>query len=144
MMKKNTTIWISVAILMILLSVMFVMSQAIHSIFSGTVKINGKNATINSTVIACLGDIQSGETQIYAGYDGNVWYTIQVFNGTTGENVTFRIDGLLANEFGTYVVGVDVQPLNLTVNQSSYTLNLVEGWNLISIPLELKYDGCVT
>lgn len=138
-MRRNTIILLGI---FVLTSVLFVASQAIYSVFSGTVKINNQNATVNSQVIACLNSAKSGEAQIYAGTDGNVWYTIQVFNGTTGDNVTFRVNGLLANEIGTYVTGI-MQPLNLTVNQSAYIIQLQEGWNLISLPLELKYDGCV-
>ncbi|MEM4347705.1 MAG: hypothetical protein QW802_03875 [Candidatus Altiarchaeota archaeon] len=128
--------------LVITLATLLVVSEQIYAVFSGIVKINGQNAPTNSKVIACIGNEKKGEAQTYQGLDGNTWYAIQVFNGTTNDKVTFRVNGFLANEIGTYVIGI-MQPLNLTVNQASYTLQLQEGWNLISVPLELRYDGCV-
>jgi len=126
----------------IVLAGLVVLGQQIYSVFSGTAKINGQNAGVGSNVIACIGDVKSGEVKTYLGTDGNTWYAIPVYNGTTGNDVTFRVDGLVANEVGAYVVGV-LQPLNLTVSQAVYTIHLEPGWNLISIPLETKYDGCV-
>jgi hypothetical protein len=114
------------------------------SSFQGTVKINGANAATGLPVRACIGDIDKDSVDTYAA-SGKTWYAIDVWNGTNGDNVTFRVNGLLANEVGTYddAVGGDI-PLNLTVSAVySYNITLHKGWNLVSIPLELQYDGCV-
>jgi len=142
-MKTTKKLSIGILILTVMLSVTLVALPNKFSSFQGNIKVNGANAQVGREVAACIGEIEGGRSVIYAA-SGKTWYVMDVTNGSNGDEVTFRVDGLLANEIGIYNDLVEYINQNLTVNQSSYTLNLVEGWNLISIPLELKYDKCIS
>ena len=142
-MKTTKKLSIGILILTVMLSVTLVALPNKFSSFQGNIKVNGANAQVGREVAACIGEIEGGRSVIYAA-SGKTWYVMDVTNGSNGDEITFRVDGLLANEIGIYNDLVEYINQNLTVNQSSYTLNLVEGWNLISIPLELKYDKCIS
>ncbi len=141
---KTTTrkLGIGLLVLTVVLSVAIFALPNRFTSFQGNIKVNGANAPTDVIVMACIGNIQGGQNITYAA-SGKTWYTMDVTNGTNGNSVTFRVDGLLANEVGTYNDLPDYVEQNLTVNQSAYTIALVQGWNLVSMPVELKYDGCV-
>lgn len=110
--------------------------------FRGIVTLNGANAPTDLLVVACVDETRGGANITYDAV-GSTWYIMDVTNGTNGDSVVFRVDGLLANEVGTYNDAPESVVHDLTVNQSEHTLELAEGWNLISFPVELKYDGCI-
>ena len=144
-MKKTTKLGITALLVLVVIGVYFAVPSQYAS-FTGTVKINGVNASTNLVVRACVGDSdRSGGSILTYPSQGETWYYVDI-NGTDGENVTFRVDGLLTNEVGVYndnPPGEDDIKLNLTINQTTRTIVLQTGWNLISSPLEPKYDDCV-
>ncbi len=143
-MKTTQKIGIGLLVLTAILSIAIFALPMRFTSFQGTTEINGANTQTNVIVRACIGTEERGNNLTFAS-SGKTWYVMDAV-GTgidRGKNVTFRVDGLLANEIGVFNDLPEYVWQNLTVNQSAYTLELVQGWNLISIPVELKYDGCV-
>ncbi len=113
-----------------------------HS-FVGTVKINGEYADTGLTVEAYINGTKSGECLTYAASE-KTWYVLEMEHGKIGDIVSFKVDSNWTNENGTYGNPGEQTFLNLTVttnaseNIINKTITLPQGWNLISIPIDLS------
>ncbi|MEM4347704.1 MAG: hypothetical protein QW802_03870 [Candidatus Altiarchaeota archaeon] len=84
-------------------------------VFSGKVNTAFGPAPLNLTIRAYVDSTELGSCKTYKGYDNNTWYALIVSNSSDGAIVKFKVDEVIANEYGIFSSGVLVM-LNLTFN----------------------------
>jgi hypothetical protein len=117
-MDKKTRLIVSIgggAIFIISLVAYLVFAQGVPEDackFYGSLKIDGANAPLETTIVAY---INGNPVRTEGGMIGEGWYRVYVYEGSDGDTVTFKVNGYDATPTGTWQRRGDIW-LPLTVD----------------------------
>jgi hypothetical protein len=128
-------------------SAVFAAPPSLPSSFHGTVKVNGGNVSVGTSVTAWINGIQQGATTAII-YQGDTVYSMDigadntetpaVDGGIEGQTVIFHIGDLVADQTGTWSSGTSVSS-NLTATNASNVPPVISQGDTITV--NMSEDG---